>query len=82
MSNLPRMRTVRECLKQLHEDDPDTAISEHFVRRLAKTGKIPTLFAGNRTLLNYDALCDFLAEGEPAQQNAERKYGEIRQVHQ
>lgn len=79
---LPRVRTVRECIEELRAEDPNTAITEHYLRTNIKKGKSKVIWAGNRTLLNYDALCDFLAEGEPALQKSERKYGEIRPVHQ
>lgn len=71
----PRVRTVRECVALFRHGDPDTAVTEHYLRRLIKSGKINVIWAGNRALLNYDALCEFLAKGEPPNANSTQQGG-------
>ena len=75
---LPRMRTANECYRMIHAEDPDSAVSETFIRCLSKSGKIPVHRSGRRILINYDAFCDYLS-GSPAEEEPEN-YGVIRPV--
>lgn len=59
-TSLPRMRTLDECFRELKEIDPKTAISKNFIRRLALSGTIPTVMAGNKRLINLDGLILYL----------------------
>ena len=61
-NRLPRMRTLDECAVMLRELDPDTAVSKHYVRRLAITGEIPTVMCGRKRLINFDKLIEYLNE--------------------
>ena len=61
-NKLPRMRTLDECAVMLRELDPDTAVSKHYVRRLALTGEIPTVMCGRKRLINFDKLIEYLNE--------------------
>ncbi|MDD2955790.1 MAG: hypothetical protein PHD67_05675 [Oscillospiraceae bacterium] len=76
---LPRMRYPEQALEELRKDDPDTAVTLSFIRRLVASGKLPVVTVGNhRRLLNYDALLEYLADpnrGEP-----EEPRGTIRKV--
>lgn len=74
---LPRMRTANECYRMIHAEDPDSAVSETFIRSLSKSGKIPVHRSGRRILINYDALCAYLAS---PQEEAAEEYGVIRPV--
>ncbi len=49
----PRMMTVREIART-------GLMSEHALRLLLKTGKLPAIFIGKKALINYDRLCDQL----------------------
>ena len=62
-NKLPRMRTLDECAVMLRELDPDTAVSKHYVRRLALTGEIPTVMCGRKRLINFDKLIEYLNGG-------------------
>lgn len=57
---LPRMRVAKECYQLIHNTDPQSRISERYIRTLAKNGVIPSVKSGNRLLLNYDALLHYL----------------------
>ena len=70
---IPRMRTVSEAARELKKLDPNTAVTEYHIRRLAVSGKLPRLKAGKKYLINFDTLLDYLA------QPGEEVYGEVAQ---
>ena len=49
----PKMLTINETAKT-------GILSEWALRALVKQGKIPGIYVGNRFLINYDRLCDWL----------------------
>lgn len=59
----PRMRTAPGALAIIQQQDPDTAVTLHYLRRLIKTGAIPCVPVGRKKLVNVDKLIDYL-EGE------------------
>ncbi|MBQ5389519.1 MAG: helix-turn-helix domain-containing protein [Clostridia bacterium] len=59
MSGIPRMRTVAQ-IQQFFKDNGETCISERELRRLAKSGAIPSITAGRRLLINLDGLFEYL----------------------
>ena len=65
---LPRMRVAKECYRMIYDADPQSRISERYIRILAKSGAIPTVQVGNRLLVNYDSLLEFLANLKPTVQ--------------
>ncbi len=70
--NAVRMRFPAQALEELRKIDPQTAITLPMIRRLVRSGKVPSVAVGNgnRRLLNLDALLDFLAaptEDKPEQ---------------
>ena len=60
---IPKMRTAAGCVAYLREQDPGNAISEHYIRRLIKTGAIPHVACGTKKLVDVDKLINYL-EGE------------------
>ncbi len=68
-----RMRFPAQALEELRMIDPQTAVTLPMIRRLVKSGAIPSVPVGNgnRRLLNFDALLNFLTaptegKSEPA----------------
>ena len=59
-----RMRTIKACYNLIKQEDPDTSVTINYVRQLAVSGKLPTVKAGNKYLINYDLLCEYLANPE------------------
>lgn len=53
---LARMRTIHEAMQYIKAKDPDSAISEWWLRQAIKTGKLPHVEAGSRYLVNLDIL--------------------------
>ena len=80
---LPRMRTVKEAVAMIKAEDPDTALTEHALRMLIKTGKVPIVQSGRRFLLNFDRLTAFLSlpteETGPVTENIPQA-GQIRRI--
>ena len=50
MVNTPQMMTTREIART-------GLLSEHALRLLLKEGKLPAIYVGNKSLINYDKLC-------------------------
>lgn len=75
-----KMRTIRQAYEYFKAEDPESCISEYYIRMLAKQNKIPVFHAGRKQLINLDKLIDYLnsevAEEEPGIQG----YGTIRRV--
>ena len=63
---LSRMRTLDEAYTELRKLDPNTAVSKYFIRRLALSGKIPTVMCGRKRLLNFDGLLAYLNGNAPS----------------
>lgn len=62
---LPRMRLIKECVAELKALDPHTAVTEYYLRKLVKSKKLPAVkMAGNRALINFDSLLEYLANPE------------------
>ena len=56
----PRMRTINEAMDMLHEQDPSTAFTKHALRQLIVADKLPHVKSGQKYLVNFDALEDYL----------------------
>lgn len=46
-----RMRTIQQATEWLKETDPNSALSQHAIRRLVLTGAIPHVPVGNKRLI-------------------------------
>ena len=53
MQKQPTMMTIREIAGT-------GLMSEHALRIMLKAGKLPAIFIGKKTLINYDKLCEEL----------------------
>lgn len=53
MVNTPQMMTTRKIART-------GLLSEHALRLLLKEGKLPAIYVGNKSLINYDKLCQEL----------------------
>lgn len=61
--NVAIIRTVRQCISIIKKCDPNTAISEWYIRQLCKGGKIAAYSSGNKLLVNLDSLLAYLNRG-------------------
>lgn len=63
MAATARMRFIHQAVEELKQEDPGTQITVHYLRKLVKTGVIPSVKIGNnRRLINYDLLLEYLAK--------------------
>ncbi len=60
MTNRPKMRTLPKAFEELKAIDPQTDVTPYMLRQLVLQGKIPSVKAGRKFLLNLDVLFDFL----------------------
>jgi len=63
-----RMRTVRQCYEYFKAEDPESAISEFYLRGLVRQNKVPVFMAGRKQLVNLDKLIDYLNGAEPQEE--------------
>ena len=57
---VPKMRTIKECINEIKELDPHTAVTEYHLRQLTSTGVIPRVKAGKKYLINLDTVLEYL----------------------
>ena len=62
-----RMRTINEAILEIQEIDPQTAFTQTALRRMIKTGEIPSVKIGAKYLVNLDTLFDYLNNPAPIQ---------------
>lgn len=53
---MARMRTISQTMKYLKEKDPDTSITEWWLRSMLRSGELKSHRAGNKYLVNLDYL--------------------------
>lgn len=79
MENIVRMRTIKQCCEYFKSEDPETSISEYYIRILAKQNKVPVFRTGVKQLINLDKLIEYL-NGELVENEPTKEYGKIRRV--
>ena len=79
---LARMRTAGKLLEMIKEDDPDTEVTLHYIRKLIKTGQLPATVVGRKRLINADVAIEYIAQGETVDvSEREPEEGAIRVVN-
>ena len=56
MSNVPRIRSIRETAKFFKKMDPETQLTENTIRIMVSNGVIPAFKTGKKYLINVDLL--------------------------
>lgn len=59
-TNVPKYRSINKCLEELKKIDEETAISPWCIRQLCKQNKIKYFNSGNKSLVDYTELLDYL----------------------
>lgn len=76
-----RMRTISQVMEHFKQEDPDSSISEYYLRGLIKQEKVPVFYAGRKCLVNLDRLIEYLNSGLPeADPEPVKNFGVIRKV--
>ncbi len=57
---MQRIRTIKETLQMIKQEDPNTGLSEFLIRKLADGYKIRSIKTGKKVLIDYDSLLAFL----------------------
>lgn len=63
--NIPRMRTVPEAAAELKALDKHTSLTQCAIRRLVLEGRIKSIKAGRKHLINFDQLLEYLVNPLP-----------------
>ncbi len=61
------MRTINEAAEHFKTIDPHTSLTKTAVRRLVKTGAVPSVRIGNKALVSLEALEAYLGGEQTAQ---------------
>lgn len=56
------LRAPRAAARYFKDRDPNTAISESYIRRLVKNGDIPTIRNGTKILVSIESIDKYLSE--------------------
>lgn len=57
-----RIRTIKNAYKEIREQDPNTCITEWFLRQLITGGAIPSIRAGTKWLVDLDVIEEYMQE--------------------
>ena len=76
----PRIRTINEEYEELVSYDCNTAITKNFLRSLVVSGKLPSVKAGRKYLINMDTLRSYLYQGETKTETV--KIGTVRPINE
>lgn len=57
-------RTIQQCFDMIKSEDSLSCITKHFIRSLANKKLIKTLRTGNKVLIDFNSLQEYLEKGE------------------
>ena len=60
---IPRMRTAAKIVAEIKALDPDTEVTEFHIRKLAKDGTVPVVWAGRKALINLNDVLELMCLG-------------------
>lgn len=81
MKSVPRMRTAPGIVAAIKAIDPDTEITEYYIRKLARDGKIPVTWAGVKALINLDDVLELFRVGTEHSEPTPEVVGGIRRIN-
>ena len=55
------LRSIKKAHELIRREDPETAITTHTIRMWCKEGKIKSLNAGNKILVDFVSLMDYIS---------------------
>ena len=58
-----RIRTIQQAAAEIKEKDPNTAITEFYIRKILGAGIVPSQRSGGKYLVNMEILERFLESG-------------------
>lgn len=72
MSNVPRMRTLPEAVREIKNSDKNTALTVTALRRMVDRGEIPYIQVASKRLICLDTLLEILQNPLQKGQAAEK----------
>ena len=57
---MPKYRTINSCYALIHENDEESAITTFFIRKLCNSSAVKSIKAGNKILVDFDSLIEYL----------------------
>lgn len=79
--SIPRMRTAAKIVAEIKALDPDTEVTEFYIRQLAKEGTVPVVWAGRKALINLDDVLDLMRLGTAPAKAEAPAVGGIRRIN-
>ena len=79
-ASIPRMRTATKIVAEIKALDPESEVTEYYVRQLIKSGAVPVVWAGNKALLNLDNVLNLLRLGTSRVEPESAVVGGIRRI--
>lgn len=77
---MARMRTIQQTIEYLKAQDPDTGVTEFWLRKLLHSGAVPYHVVGKKKfLVNLDSLEAYL-ENPPDAEEPDITIGKIRKI--
>lgn len=76
-----RIRTIKQAAEYFRTKDPETCITEWYIRELVRNGKFKCHKAGKRYLINLDSFQEWL-NNPPVENDSipDNEYGRIRKI--
>ena len=56
---MQKIRTIRKAAAEIKAMDPDTAITEYFIRQLVINGEIPSVKSKSKSMINLQDIFDY-----------------------
>lgn len=56
------LRSIKKAHDMILKEDPETAITTHTIRMWCKEGKVKSLNAGNKVLVDVGSLMDYITD--------------------
>lgn len=79
--HIPRMRTAAKIVAEIKAIDPDTEVTEFYIRQLAKEGTVPVVWAGRKALINLDGVLNLMRLGTAPVKAETHATGGIRRIN-
>jgi len=77
---MAKMRTIDGLFQAIHAADPGSSISRNFIRNLVISGKVKSVRAGNKYLIDYDVFLNYLASPAEVEEIKVGEYGKLRKI--
>ncbi|WP_407308766.1 hypothetical protein [Desulfosporosinus sp. SB140] len=73
------MRSIKQAIQVIRDQDPESCISEWWLRQLVNSGKLKCHRAGNKVLIDLDFLEEFL-RNPPVDKEIKQPIGVLRKI--